>query len=69
MLHVMQQLGRPVGVGGHDHLLGRVRVVVGMRCSLRSAGMTRKHLRPASLERHQVGNLVHGVDPRAQLLG
>ena len=69
VLHVMKELGRPVGVGGHDHLLGGVRVVVEVPCALRPAGVTRVHLEPASLERHQVEHLMHVVNLRAELLG
>jgi hypothetical protein len=51
VLHVLEELGRPVGVGGHDHLLGGVRVVVEVPCALRPAGVPRVHLEPASVER------------------
>ena len=56
-------------MGGHDHLLGGVRVVVEVPCALRPAGVTRVYLESASLERHQVEHLVHVVNPRAELLG
>ena len=69
VLHVMQELGRPVRVGSHDHLLGGVSVVVQMPCALRPAGVTRVHLEPAAVERHQVEHLMHVVNLRTQLLG
>ncbi len=69
VLHVMKQLGRPVRVGGDDHLLGGVRVMVQVRRSLRPARVTRVHLEPASVERGEVVHLVQLVDLDAELLG
>ena len=69
VLHVMQQLGRPVGVGGHDDLLGGVGVVVEVPCALRPAGVTRVHLEPATVEREEVVHLMHVVNLCAELLG
>ena len=68
VLHVQQQLRRAVRVGGDDHLLGGVGVMVQMRGSLRPAGMTRVHLEPASVERDEVVDLVQLVDLGAELL-
>ena len=48
VLHVQKKLRRAVRVGGDDHLLGGVGVMVEMRGSLRPTGMTRVHLEPAS---------------------
>ena len=68
VLHVVQELRRPVRVGGDDHLLGGVRVTVTMRRSLRPARVTRVHLEPASVERDEVVHLVQLVDLDAELL-
>ena len=56
-------------MGGDDHLLGGVRVVVKMRRSLRPAGMTRMDLEPASVERDEVVHLVQLVNLGAELFG
>ncbi len=58
VLHVMQQLGGAVRVGGDDHLLGGVGVMVHVPGALCPAGMTRVHLEPASVERHEVVHFV-----------
>ena len=68
VLHVQQELRRAVRVGGDDHLLGGVGVMVEMRGSLRPTGMTRVHLEPASVERDEVVHLVQLVDLGAELL-
>ena len=68
VLHVMQELRRPVRVGGDDHLLGGVRATVAMRRPLRPAGVTRVHLEPASVERDELVHLVQLVDLDAELL-
>ena len=62
VLHVMEELRRAVRVGGDDHLLGGVRVMVQMPGSLSPTGMTRVHLEPASIERDEVVHLVQFVD-------
>ena len=68
MLHVMEQLRRAVRVGGDDHLLGGVGVLVPMRRSLRPARMPRVHLEPAAVERDEVVDLVQLMDLGAELL-
>ena len=69
VLHVMQELGRAVRVGGDDHLLGGVRVVVEVLGALRPAGVAGTDLEPASVERYEVVHLVQLVDLGAELLG
>ena len=62
VLHVQQELRRAVRVGGDDHLLGGVGVLVQVRGSLRPAGVARAHLEPAPVERGEVVDLVELVD-------
>ena len=55
-------------MGGDDHLLGGVGVMVQMRGSLRPTGMARVHLESAAVERDEVVHLVELVDLDAELL-
>ena len=68
VLHVEEELRRPVRVGGDDHLLGGEFVVVQMRGSLRPPRMTRMYLEPAAVEWNEVVDLVQLVDLGAELL-
>ena len=68
VLHVQQELRRAVRVGGDDHLLGGVGVMVEMRGALRPTRVTRMHLEPAAVERGEVVHLVELVDLGAELL-
>ena len=68
MLHVMKQLGRPIRVGGDDHLLSGVRAMVNLRRSLRPTRVMRMHFEPASTERGELVHLLQLVDLDAELL-
>ncbi len=69
VLHVMKQLRRAVRVGGDDHLLGGVGLMLQMRSPLRPPGVTRMDLESAAIEGHEVIDLVQLVDLDAELLG
>jgi hypothetical protein len=56
-------------VGGDDHLLGCVRMMVQVCGSLRPTGMTRMHFEPASIEWDEVVDLVQLMDFDAELFG
>jgi hypothetical protein len=64
----MKKLRRPVRVGGDDHLLGAIGVVMEMRGSLRPPGMPRMYLEPAFVKGNEVVHLIQLVDLDAEPL-
>ena len=69
VLHVVQELGRAVGVRGHDDLTGGPGAVMEMRRALGPAGMAGSDFEPAPIERCELVHLVQVVDLDAEFLG